>query len=421
MTDMTRILDRRPRLNLTLRLIAVSCALSIACHADTSAPDQTDNTKPEPKPWLEIYGFAQLDAGYDFKQTDPNWFDVVRPTKLPAYGGEFGANGNAYFSVRQSRFGAKSELPTDLGNLKTIFEFELFGTGVDAGQTTFRLRHAYGELGHFGGGQTWSVFMDADVLPNTLEYWGPVGSILFRNVQLRWMPIMGDSRVTLAIERPGASGDQGVYANRIELQNTKPHFPSPDFTGEARLGRKWGYVRAAGIARRIEWKDTGTGPYDLSGGVWGWGATASSSINVHHSDALRLQAMYGEGVENYMNDAPADIGPVPNPGNARTPILGKPIPLFGMLSFYEHTWNSKLASTFGYSRLNIENTSGQNADDFRIGQYAIANLRVTPVKNMMAGGEFQYGYRKNFRDGFSVPDYRLQFSFKYNFSVRVGG
>ena len=41
----------------------------------------------------------------------------------------------------------RSSTPTALGELKTTFEFELFGTGVDEGQTTFRLRHAYGELG----------------------------------------------------------------------------------------------------------------------------------------------------------------------------------------------------------------------------------------------------------------------------------
>ena len=40
-----------------------------------------------------------------------------------------------------------------LGELRTTFEFEMFGTGVDEGQTTFRLRHAYGELGAFGAGQ----------------------------------------------------------------------------------------------------------------------------------------------------------------------------------------------------------------------------------------------------------------------------
>lgn len=101
---------------------------------------------------FEVYGFAMMDAGYDFKQGDPAWFDVLRPTKLPAFEDQFAPDGRAYFSVRQTRFGVKSSTPTDLGELKTQFEFELFGTGVDAGQTTIRLRHAYGELGQFGAG-----------------------------------------------------------------------------------------------------------------------------------------------------------------------------------------------------------------------------------------------------------------------------
>ena len=36
---------------------------------------------------MDIYGFAQLDTGYDFGQNDPNWFDVMRPTKLPSFTG----------------------------------------------------------------------------------------------------------------------------------------------------------------------------------------------------------------------------------------------------------------------------------------------------------------------------------------------
>ena len=109
---------------------------------------------------LEIYGFVMTDAGYNFGQTDAAWFDVLRTSKLPSYENQYGTNGNAYFSVRQTRFGVKSFNKTALGELKTIFEFELFGTGVDAGQTTIRLRHAYGELGKWGVGQYWSPFMD---------------------------------------------------------------------------------------------------------------------------------------------------------------------------------------------------------------------------------------------------------------------
>jgi hypothetical protein len=49
------------------------------------------------------------------------------------------------------------------------------------------------------------------------------------------------------------------------------------------------------------------------------------------------------------------------------------------------------------------------------------NLLYYPVKNVMAGLEFQWGHRDNFSDGFSVPDYRLQFSARYNFNFRLGG
>ena len=45
------------------------------------------------KPALDIYGFAMLDTGYQVKQNNPDWFDVVRPTKLPSITDEFGKNG----------------------------------------------------------------------------------------------------------------------------------------------------------------------------------------------------------------------------------------------------------------------------------------------------------------------------------------
>jgi hypothetical protein len=400
------------------------CFLILACISLPVCAEPSDTADPQAqqaKPFLDIYGFAMMDAGYDFKQVDPDWFDVVRPVKLPSKEREFGANGNTYFSVRQTRFGAKSEVPTSMGTLKTIFEFELFGTGADAGKTTFRLRHAYGELGQIGAGQTWSPFMDIDVFPNSVEYWGPNGMVFFRNVQLRWMPLKGDSRITIAIERPGASADQGQYSNRIELQDVHAHFPMPDISGEARLGRKWGYVEAAAILRRIKWVDNGTDQYDLSGDTWGWGINISSNLKVAKKDVIKLQLVYGRGIQNYMNDAPEDVGPKPNPGNARTPVTGVALPLLGIVAFYDHYWNDKFSSTFGYSRLDIDNSAGQANDAFKNGQYAVANLLYYPVKDAMMGGEFQFGHRGNFRDGWSVPDYRLQFSFKYNFSFRVIG
>jgi hypothetical protein len=391
-----------------------------------SAPDARgqDAAKPpaaEPKPSMTIYGFAMLDIGQNFTQIDPDWYDTMRVSKLPSYDKQYGEDGSTFAGVRQSRFGVKTSSPTALGELTTQFEFELFGTGVDAGQTTFRLRHAYGELGAFGAGQTWSPFMDPDVFPNSLEYWGPTGMVFFRNVQVRWMPIKGTSNLTLALERPGASGDAGVLADRIELQNVKGRTPLPDFTGQYTYGGKWGYFRVAGALRKINWDDMLADQYDLSGGTTGWGLNFSSNLKPTSKDVIRLQLVYGEGIQNYMNDAPVDIGIVRNPGNTVSPIKGVAIPILGVVAFLDHGWSDKWSTTVGYSLTDHDNAEGQNPDAYRRGHYALLNLLYTPVPNVMMGGEFQWGRRENFSDGFTSDGVKIQFSFKYNFSHTLGG
>jgi hypothetical protein len=394
---------------------------------EVAIPAETTTTQPqadsvplegeitEQQSSVDFYGFAMLDSGYDFKQVDPNWFDVVRPTKLPSFSNEFAPSGNVYAGVRQSRFGVKSSTPTQFGDLKTIFEFELFGTGVDAGQTTFRLRHAYGELGQFGAGQTWSPFMDIGVFPNTIEYWGPNGMVFFRNVQVRWMPIQSKKGgVTIAVERPGASGDQGIYAGHIELQNIRPRFNFPDLSGNARIERDWGYLQLAGIVRKIGWIDTGTNPVNLGGSVVGWGVNVTSNLNLSKKNLAKLAFVYGNGIENYMNDAPVDVGIEHNPPGSRIPIKGVALPVLGVVSFLDHTWNEQFTSSIGYSMVDIQNSNAQLPSDYHQGHYAIANLLYHPLPKVMIGGEFQFGRRVNFSDGFNANDYRMQFSFKYD-------
>lgn len=380
-------------------------------------PPPVTGKKTNAEGTLDLYGYVMLDAGQNFQRIDPNWFDVMRPTKLPAFSDEFLPDGTTFFGVRQTRFGVKTSNPTKLGDLKTLFEFELFGTGVDAGQTTFRLRHAYGELGQFGAGQTWSPFMDIDVFPNSIEYWGPNGMVFFRNVQVRWMPIKGDSHLTIAAERPGASADGGVYSERIELQAVKPKFNIPDFSIQGRVARHWGYLQLAAMFRKISWVDTAKTPTrDLSGTAFGWGVNVSSNLKFGKNDTGKFQVIYGDGVENYMNDAPVDIGIQNNFSNTKTPIKGIPLPVLGVVAFLDHTWNEKFSTSSGYSLVNISNSDAQTPAAFHQGSYALANLLYYPVPNVMVGGEFQFGRRVNFSDGFNVNDYKLQFSFRYNWS-----
>jgi outer membrane murein-binding lipoprotein Lpp len=382
-------------------------------------PEQPKEAEKEKKSSIDIYGFAMLDSGYQVGQNDPAWFDVVRPTKLPSFPDEFAPDGKVFFGVRQSRLGVKTSTPTRFGELKTIFEFELFGTGVNAGQTTFRLRHAYGELPHVGAGQTWSPFMDPDVFPNSLEYWGPSGMVFFRTVQARFMPVNNDKlRIIFAAEQPGASADQGVYAGHIELQNIRTKFDVPDFSLQGRVMGDWGHLQIAGIARKITWVDTAPNPtFRLGDTVVGWGVNVSSNLNFTKNNIGRFQVVYGKGIENYMNDAPVDIATKSNPSLIR-PVVGVPLPVLGVVAFLDHNYSEHYSTSLGYSLVNIENTNGQVPSDYHQGHYALANLLYHPVPAVTIGSEFQFGRRINNADGFNVNDYRVQFSFKYAFEKK---
>jgi hypothetical protein len=405
----------------TRLLLAALLAVLLLSAGGAPALGQGDSDKAR----LELYGFAMLDMGYQAKQNDPQWFDVLRPTKLPAFANEYGKDGRWFSSVRQSRLGVKTYVPTDLGELFTVFEFEMFGVGVDAGQTTIRLRHAYGELGQFGAGQYWSPFMDIDVFPNSVEYWGPNGMVFFRNVQVRWMPIKGDTRLTIALERPGASGDAGVYSEIAAVSDIRGRFPLPDVSAEYRWGRDWGYVEAAGILRYIKWDDLGMEAYDLAGDAIGWGINLSTGINVGESGRIHGQFVYGAGIQNYMNDATVDVGikRVTTPPTDTTAAIdiAEALPMYGLVLFYDHSWSKEWSSTIGYSRLDMDNSDGQAPSAFKTGQYALFNLLHYPAPGVMIGGELQWGQRANNSDGWTSDDFRVQFSFKYNFSRTFGG
>jgi hypothetical protein len=344
----------------------------------------------------------------------------MRPSKLPSFAGEFGRDGKTYAGVRQTRFGVKGYEATQYGEMKTRFEFDMFGVGVDAGQTTIRPRHFYGELGAFGAGQTHSPFMDIDIFPNILDYWGPNGMVFFRNVQVRYMPIRGENTfMTFALERPGSTQDAGILESRVEIDNILARYPWPDISGDYRLGGSRGYIEVAGIWRKIVADDILPDTFNLDDAIYGWGVSVSSNVKFG-KNVLRLQYVRGDGIENYMNDAPVDVAAEPNPGDPTRPIKGKAIPMWSMVAFLDLSWSDHWTTSVGYSELTMDNTVLQLPSAFHRGQYAIANLLWSPFPNLMYGGELQWGRRSNHSDGFRSNDYRLQFGFRYNFAATIG-
>jgi hypothetical protein len=280
----------------------------------------------------------------------------------------------------------------------------------------FHLKRAYGELGRFGIGQHWSNFVDVDIFPNSIEYWGPNGMVLFPNIFIRYMPIKGDTRLYISLERPGASADQGVYSDRIELKSVKPHLPVPDLTAEYRRAFPFGYIELAGVLRYIGWEDMDdTAKYDLSGHAIGWGLNLTSKARLAKNTVGKFGIVYGEGIENYMNDAPVDIGIQNNFSDTLRPVLGVPLPVLGVSGFIDQQWSPKFSSSIGYSMVSITNSDGQKPDAYKIGHYALANLLYYPVDRVMAGVEVQFATRENYSDGWFASMLKVQVSFRYNF------
>jgi hypothetical protein len=244
-----------------------------------------------------------------------------------------------------------------------------------------------------------------------------------RNPQVFWEPYReGDSNVRIAVENPGVSLDGGSFADRIELQHVKARFPMPDITGHYRRAGEWGHVQIGGVLSYIAYDDLfPNDPINLSGHVWGWGASLSSNLHAGPDDLLRLQIVYGRSIENYMNDAPVDVGVELNPGNAGRPIAGEALPVLSIVAYLDHDWTNIWLTSIGYSLVDVHNSNGQLPNAFRIGHYATANLLCRPVQNLMIGGEFQWAQRRNFSDGWIANDYRFDFSVRYSFSYKLGG
>ena len=230
-----------------------------------------------------------------------------------------------------------------------------------------------------------------------------------------------NSSLVIALERPGASGDQGIYDDRIELDGIHGRFPAPDISAAYRAGGKWGYARAAGLLRWIYWDDVQDDAFDLSGNATGWGLNLTSGINAGENNVIRLGVVFGEGIQNAMNDSPVDIGIQNNFANPTQPVVGKPLPIVAWSVFLDHKWNDRFTSAVGYSRQDIDNTDAQAPDAFKAGQYALGNLLYTPVPGVMVGGELQWGRRESFQDPFIGDGFKVQFVFKYNFSASIGG
>ena len=377
---------------------------------------------------LNIYGFVQADSIYDFKRVDPDWNDTLRVSTVPTRGEPYGGDGEFVMSVRQTRIGFESNYDTGNGNVRALFEWELYGTGGDAGQTTPRLRHAWVEWKDFGAGQHWSNFMDASVFPNTIDYWGPTGMIFYRNQQVRYTfpNLFNDSsELAFSLEDPDTALSVGRFRDESTCEIPGPPVGNcdstigdvaqadndlPDFTARYRDDTDWGHWQLAGMLRKLGYERTDTGNSDYE---TGYGVNASTVISMLGRDQLKLQLAYGKGIGNYFNDGGLDIALDDADIATADPEAVK---ILGIVAYYDHYWNNKWSSSIGWSMTDLDTLDGQADTEFDKGQMATINLLHYPTDHVMLGMEANWGKREDV-DGETGQDYRIQFSIKVDWAL----
>ncbi|WP_294592859.1 DcaP family trimeric outer membrane transporter [uncultured Rikenella sp.] len=291
-----------------------------------------------------------------------------------------------------------------LGNIETYVETDFRG-----GDNVLRLREAYVSFKGLTFGQRTTTFVDLDAAPTTIDFQGPNAYTYQRNLMVRYhLQISPNWEFAVAAEMPGVSATTPGEAAYIVPQRV-PDFPVY-FQYNWAQGRS--HLRASGIIRTMNYYDN----VNLSTITKvGWGAMLSGRIALSRAANVFGQVVYGEGIENYIQDLNGNgYDLVSNPlrsGRLQT------LPAMGWLAGFQVNFSPSWQMNAAYSQVSVWNRNNyfaQAPDTYRLSQYIVGNLfyHITPAFSV--GAEYLYGTRKN-ADHAKAHANRAQMMVQFNF------
>jgi len=333
----------------------------------------------------KVGGFVKGDVIYDFDaigSTD-NFAALTIPTD--------GRDGeNTRLHARQTRLNIDFRWPTELGQAKIFVEGDFFGVA-----STWRMRHAYAELGPLLVGQTWTTFTHIEALPETIDFESPGAFILTRRGMVRWTSQPTDSMtVAFAIEDPLIKVTNPADLPLVPLTG-EAQTPWPDFVGRLRYTNDFCQFQFAGVVRTLGFRPDGE---DIESET-GYGLNASGVVDISDRHRLTFLTGFGEGVAGLRGRT--DGVPTPAGGLELSDVF------IGNVG-YRVKWSDKWRSTVVYSQGRRNNTFFETDGAFHSTQYIAANLIWTPVKHIDMGVEYLFGTRQD-KDGSQGEANRLQF------------
>ena len=360
---------------------------------------------------LYIGGFAQLDVISDFNVIgNPDQFVV---SSIPVGGGT--GNTGSQLTARQSRVFIETDAPWTVAPLMAYVELDFFDP---QNQSDFHIRHAFGAIGRPGGvrllgGQTYSSFMDATVIPSQLDYAGPVGLANVLQSQARLIVPVGSA------QGPTGQGAALEWLLAIEAPNPQITIPMgetatgfsywPDVVTTLRWNHGHGHVLVSGRIPPARHPPRHRQPYRRPR-LWRQlhrppdGLLGQGPVPLGRGRRPRRRALL-RGIERASTSTPSC---------SRTACWRRPASSarWGRTSIISGATGSPSPPSTACC---ASSTSGAGTDTtLKQSQYVGGVLQYFPNKRFMVGAEYLFGQREN-RNEQTGADNRLQVSTQVKF------
>lgn len=383
--------------------LAAGLLVSQGAHAQVGDFQVGDTT-------FTIGGYIKADANYtDRLGADRNQAFMI-PALIPLEGEQSADNATRY-SVRETRINIGTSTPTRLGTFRTFVELDfLEADNLErarlVGNSTPRLRQAFGTLGPWLIGQTWGTFYNVGTKPETLDFVGPVGTLFNRNIMVRYTHDLGDGdSFMFALEQPYTTltAETGIGETTNQDGDTVPVVGPggairdarddryPDIVARYNVSGDWGHGSLAVMGRNVRAdrstsRETG-GDFD-GDDKWGYGASLTARVNTFGRDNLSFQFNAGNAIGRYIalnafNDAYIDE-------NGSIDMLD----IYGGFVGYQLWWGERTRSNLVYSYVQADNPSDAPENVNESFQSAHVNLIHSPIERLDLGIEYIWAERK---------------------------
>lgn len=350
---------------------------------------------------ISFSGYVKADSFFTMNAPSTAIGDSFAVTAIPMKGTAANSQGGDFrMHSRQSRIRFDSRTPTDWGSLRTRIEGDFFGPAGNqrvSNSDSFRVRHAYGQLGPVLAGQTWSTFMDQDTFFDTVDFYGAAGQEFVRQTQIRYTASLMDSlSADLAIENPEQNNAVAAGANAALTQNVNGIDRMPDFVAALRYRPSWGAINVSGVARNFNY-NVGN---QFNDNTWGGGGHIGVTVKTWGKDTIGAVFNGGKGLGRYLNGSTEDYyvtGATPGAAPTVASSTIKTVSAYGGWGSYTHYWADNLRSNIigGAQTMDIPVAQLGAAANGQTDQIVTGHINLiwNPVSKVSIGLEYMMGWR----------------------------